>query len=235
MVSINGSLYLSGAMQHATDGTLGSQWRADCSKRLTELNFTPLDITSMDVEYNEIHSPDMKCSLRDDVSDQDKLQTKSNIRQHFIRADLELIQRYSDAVIILYDAGVRKGAGTISECQFAYDHDIPIFLVNSYPNVSEIPGWLFGLTTKVFSNWDELYQYLAALPPGILKKDLYGNRGVDGKYLCSMCGVVEEKHGAHFVSKISPLYCKSCVELVKNTHEAHFDRYEFFVNRLNNT
>lgn len=220
-------------MQYATDGTLGSQWRSECSKKLMEMNFIPLDITAMDMEYNKIHTRDMKCSLRADISEQEKIQTKSNIRQHFIRADLELIRRHADAVIILYDEGVRKGAGTISECQFAYDHDVPIFLVNNYSSETEIPGWLFGLTTKVFNTWDDLYKYLSSLPAGILKKDLYGNRGVSGKYLCSMCGAVEEKHGAHFVSKISPLYCKSCVELVKNTHEAHVDRYEFFVSNLN--
>jgi hypothetical protein len=196
------------------------------------MDFDPLDITNMDVQYNANHSKDIKCSLNGVFTPQHKLQTKSNIRRHFIDADLSLIQNHADAIIVVYDDGVRKGAGTISECQFTYNQDIPIFLVNTYPTDQDIPGWLYGLTTRVFSSFDELYAYMRELPPGILKRDTYGNRRSGNSYLCSLCGDVEEKHGAYFVSKVSPSYCKRCVDIVKHTHELHMDRYQFFLQYL---
>lgn len=226
---MNGSIYLCGSMQFAPAGDLGASWRASCAKVLRAMDFDPLDITNMDVQYNANHSKDIKCSLNGVHTLPHKLQTKSNIRRHFIDADLSLIKNHADALIVVYDDGVRKGAGTISECQFAYNNDIPIFLVNTYPTDQDIPGWLYGLTTRVFSSFDDLYSYLTTLPPGILKKDTYGNRRSGNSYLCSLCGAVEEKHGAYFVSKVSPSYCKRCVEIVKHTHEQHMDRYQFFL------
>jgi hypothetical protein len=169
------------------------------------------------------------------MTDEELLQTKSNIRKHFVSADLNLITFWADAMIIRYDEGVRKGAGTISECQHAYNLDIPIFLVNEYKILSEVPGWLAALTTKIFDQWQAMYSYLGDLPQGILKRDVYGNRRSGSHYLCSLCGTVEQKHKAHFVSKISPLYCKSCVELVKTTFEEHKDRYQFFLEHLEGT
>ena len=38
----------------------------------------------------------------------------------------------------------------------------------------------------------------------------------------------------HFVSKVSPLYSKSSVEIVKETHEQHVDRYKFILQHLEN-
>lgn len=229
---MNGRIYLSGAMQHATDQNLGAGWRKDCSAVLKSMNFTPLDITDMDVQYNLQWSKEIKCRIEDNLSNRELLQTKSNIRTHFVEADLKLILHHSDALIVLYDDGVRKGAGTISECQYAYNLDIPIFVVNEYGSVRDIPGWLYALTTRVFNTWEELYSYFESLPPGILKKDIYGNRQSAGHYLCSLCGAVEQKHKTHFVSKVSPLYCKSCVDIVKETHETHKNRYEFFLEYL---
>jgi hypothetical protein len=156
-----------------------------------------------------------------------------NIRKHFVDTDLSVIRNNTDALIVLLDDGVRKGAGTISECQYAYNLDIPIFAVNALPKTERISGWFFSLTTKMFDNFEELYAYLDVLPPGILKKDAYENRRSGNYYLCSLCGAAEEKHKTHFVSKVSPQYCKSCVELVKTTHETHYSRYQFFIEHLN--
>lgn len=228
----NGTLYLSGSMQHAPDGALGAGWRATCSETLADMGFRSLDIAEMDKLYSATHTNTMRCTLSNLESEAKRIQAKSDIRKHYIKADLDLIKYQADAMIIYYDSGVRKGAGTISECQFAFDHDIPIFLINSYANDEEVPGWLYGLTTKMFDDFESLYAYLAELPPGILKRDCYGNRRSGNHYLCSLCGTVEEKHGAHFVSEVRPLYCKACVDVVKETYETNKDRYEFFVEYL---
>lgn len=220
----NGSIYLSGGMQYSED--LGGKWRQQCSERLKTMNYYPIDITYLDVAYTNSHGH-LYRSFADEDPEQ-HLQKKSNIRKHFVYADLRLITDDSDALIVLYDDSARMGAGTISECQIAYVHDVPIFLVNSFKDLSKVPGWLQALSTKIFSNFEDLYLYLESLPVGILKRDVYGNHYSGTHYLCSLCGDPFEKQKTHFVSKISPLYCKSCVEIVKSTHESHYDRYQFF-------
>lgn len=220
-----GNIYLSGGMQFKND--LGVGWRKECGNRLKQLGFYPLDIAALDVAYTEAHG-----ELYRFIADEELLQRKSNIRKHFIETDINLIRNDTDALIVLYDESVRLGAGTTSEIHEAFMLDIPIFMINSFRDLKEVPGWMQSETTKIFTEWEELYSYLAALPEGILKRDIYGNRRSGMYYLCSLCGEVEEKHKTHFVSKISPMYCKSCVELAKTTFEQHKDRYQFFVEYL---
>lgn len=123
------------------------------------------------------------------------------------------------------------GGGTHNEISHAYEHDVPILMVVDSDNIT-IPGWIISQTTKIFKSFEELYIYLDNLPKGILHEDVYGNRGTDNSYLCSLCGDVFKKDKHHFVSKISPLYCKTCVDVVENTYEGLADRYHFFVNYL---
>lgn len=218
----NGNVYLSGGMQFTPDG-LGAGWRKQCSDRIAALGFYPIDIAALDQAYTDAHG-----HLYRFITDDELLQRKSNIRKHFIETDIALIRNDTDAVIILYDESVRRGAGTTSEVHEAFMLDIPVFLLNTYGDLSEVPGWMQAETTKIFTDWEEMYQYLGSLPPGILKRDHYGNRRSGSHYLCSLCGAVEEKHKSHFVSKVSPLYCKTCVEIAKTTFEQHYDRYHFF-------
>ena len=215
-------------MEHAKD--LGAGWRILCSKALRAMNYYPLDITHLDKEYTRCHH-DLHRSIQND----EELQMKSDIRKQFIQTDLDLIINDTDGLIILYDESVRLGAGTISECQIAYSHDIPVFLVTAYPEWrQDVPGWLQALTTKIFTDFDTLYAYLERLPEGILKRDVYGNHNAGNEYLCSLCGEPFKKNKQHFVSKISPLYCTTCVDVVTTTFEKHQDRYTFFLEHISN-
>ncbi len=225
----NGTIYLSGSMQFAPDNSLGGTWRLLCANELRLLGFFPIDITMLDKEYTRLNG-----SLEHTFGSPVKhhLEMKSNLRKHFVDADLSIITNNTDAVVLFYDEGVRRGAGTTSEAQHAYNLNIPIYIVSNYENWNEeIPGWLMALSTKIFSTFDELYAYLGALPAGILKKDIYGNRGTENEYLCSLCGDDFHKNNNHFVSKITPLYCTSCVDLVIETH-THNDRYTYMVEML---
>lgn len=221
-----GNIYLSGGMQFAKN--LGAGWREICSAELKDMKYFPLDITELDVayskKYGELYLPS---------KEEGHIAYKSNIRKHFIYTDLSLIERDSDALIVYYDESARRGAGTISECQFAYNLQIPIFLVSDWKDINkEVPGWLQALATKIFTNFDDLHAYLKKLPDGIIKKDIYGNNRSGNKYLCHLCGSVFQKKKSIFVSKISPIYCKDCVNLVHHTHERLKDRYEFFMEYL---
>lgn len=221
----NGNIYLSGGMQFAEG--LGADWRSHIGEKLKAMGFFPIDIAALDIEYTKTHG-----ELYRFISDDEILQRKSNIRKHFIETDINLIRFDTDALIVLYDDSVRLGAGTTSEVHEAFMLDIPVFLLNAYGNVSEVPGWMQAETTAIFTDWESMCKYLGSLPHGILKRDVYGNRRAGTHYLCSLCGTVEEKHKTHFVSKVSPMYCKSCVELVKDTFESHKDRYQFFIEHL---
>lgn len=220
-----GNIYLSGGMQFAND--LGASWRVGCGEALKAMQYYPIDITALDKAYSAKFG-----HLYLFLNDSELLQRKSNIRKQIIFTDIQLVVNDSDALIIYYDESARRGAGTISECQTAFDKDIPLFLVNSYKDIGEVPGWLQAETTKMFNTFEELYEYLGDLPHGILKRDTYGNHHAGEHYLCSLCGEPFKKRKTHFVSKVSPLYCKSCVDIVKHTYEQHADRYKFFLDYL---
>ncbi len=228
-----GNIYLSGGMQFAKD--LGASWREITAKKLRAMGYFPLDICDLDRAYANKHgellydSTDISRAV--DVASE--LQAKSNIRKHFVKADLDLIERDSDGLIILYDDSARRGAGTISECQHAYNRDIPIFLISEFEDWNkEVPGWLQSLATRSFTNFESLYQYMSELPNGILINDRYGNRHAHSQYLCSLCGTAFVKNNHQFVSKVSPLYCNPCVDLVLETWEHLEDRYTFFLNTI---
>lgn len=221
-----GNIYLSGGMEHAVD--LGAEWRVVVSDALRRLEYFPLDITALDAVYAERHG-----KLYMEFEEGEELLRKANIRKHFIYTDLELIKNDTDAVLLYYDESVRRGAGTISEAQVAYLLDIPVFVVSAWEDWrKEIPGWLHALSTRVFTSFDESIDYLAGLPEGILKRDLYGNHHGGEYYLCSLSGEPFQKGNHHFVSKVSPLYSKESVRIVKEVHEDKKDRYEFLIEYL---
>jgi len=221
-----GNIYLSGGMEHAID--LGGEWRLVIADALRELGYFPLDITALDKAYASEHG-----KLYMDFGEDDELLRKANIRKHFVFTDLELLKNDTDAVILYYDESVRRGAGTISEAQFAFLYDIPVFVVSAWENwQKEVPGWLHALSTKIFTNFDDCMEYMDRLPEGILKRDIYGNHHGGEYYLCSLSGEPFKKDKHHFVSKVSPLYSKDSVRIVKEVHEDMKDRYEFFIEYL---
>ena len=222
-----GTVYLSGGMEHANaDDPLGGKWRRMVSSRLESLGFVPLDITEIGLQYNARHG-DVYSDLTMDTT-RDQMNRKAIIRTHFVDADLKLLSEDTDAIILYWDEAARRGAGTVSEAQFAYNNDIPIFIVSAWENwETEVPGWLFALSTKVFTNFDDCIEYMGFLPRGILSRDEYDNRGTDSHYLCSLTGEVFEKQSHHFISKVSPLYSKEAVTTVRKSHEDHKVRYEF--------
>lgn len=224
-----GNIYLSGGMQFAKN--LGAGWRVETSKKLKELKYFPLDITELDVAYNASYGKPLLPK-----ADESPLSYKANMRKHFIDTDLKLIRDNSDALIVYYDESARRGAGTVSEAQYAFNLNIPIFLVTDHKTEQEfyndVSGWLIALSTKHFLGFDALYDYLGKLPEGILKKDKYGNHGINGQYLCHLSGEVFTKRKNPFVSQIFPLYSQQSVDKVYDVYENHKDRYDFFMEYL---
>lgn len=222
-----GNIYLSGGIEKAIND--GAGWREQVSESLRYFGYFPLNITALDRAYRKEHG-----KLYTDFDEADEIRRKANIRRHFVYTDLELIKNDSDALIVYYDEAVRLGAGTISEAQFAFLHDIPVFVVSAWENwQEEVPGWLHALSTKIFTSFDDCIDYMAGLPHRILKRDIYGNHhGAGDYYLCSLTGEVFKKEKHHFVSKVSPLYSNDSVRIVTEIHEDKKDRYEFIIEHL---
>lgn len=223
-----GNLYLSGGMQYAEN--LGSTWRLAASNMLRKMKYFPLDICALDRAYARDHG-ELFYAYNKDLTQEELIQFKSNIRKHFIYTDLELVDKDSDAVIVLWNKAAQLGGGTHAELSHAYEHEIPIFMVASVP-LEDIPSWIAAQVTRVFQSFGELWKYLDELPYGILRGDIYGNRSSGNSYLCSLCGNHFQKQKHQFVSKVSPLYCNNCIDSVAHTFEAHKDRYKFFVEYL---
>jgi hypothetical protein len=223
------NIYLSGGMQFCPpDDLLGAKWRTDCSTRLKKMGYFPIDIAELDDAYQAQHS-DIMADVRFNAVENEYLR-KASIRLHFIDTDLKLITADSDALIVLYDESARRGAGTISECQVAFNNDVPIFVMSAWEDwQNEVPAWLHALSTKLFTKFEDLYDYMDKLPEGILVRDQYGNHGVDNKYLCSLTGNVFEKTNDGFVSNIFPLYGKEAVDCVRHVNEGMKNRYQFFI------
>lgn len=220
-----GNIYLSGGMQFAKE--LGAGWRIDASKEILKMKYFPIDITELDVAYNAKYGKPVLPK-----GNESPLSYKANMRKHFIDTDLKLIRDNSDALIVYYDESARRGAGTVSEAQYAFNLNIPIFLVTDHKTEQEfyddVSGWLIALSTKHFLGFDSLYEYLDKLPEGILRKDKYGNHGINGQYLCHLSGEVFTKRKNPFVSQVFPLYSQDSVNTVYDIYENHKDRYEFF-------
>lgn len=223
-----GNLYLSGGMEKKKG--LGSTWRKNVATRVKEMGYFPIDITALDRAYAKEHG-ELFYSFNKSFEKEELLKFKSNIRRHFIYTDIELVLKDTDALIVLWDEAAAGGGGTHNEISEAYSHGIPILMVSSVP-VDDIPGWIIAQTTKIFTRWEQLFKYLDELPFGILRKDVYGNYSSDNKYLCSLCGDPFEKQKHHYVSHVSPLYCKGCINAVKETYEDMKDRYQFFVEHM---
>lgn len=225
-----GNIYLSGGMQFAKDK--GSNWREECSKKLISMQYFPIDICELDRAYAKEHGV-LFYKYKDDFNESALIEFKSNIRKHFHYTDCELVRKDSDAIIVLWDESAQRGAGTHSEAHVAYENDIPVLVVNTMP-LSEVPGWFISESTKIFNSFDELYEYLEKLPNGILCRDSYGNHRSGNQYLCSLCGDPFTKGKHHFVSKVKPLLCTKCVDVVTKTNEAMKDRYDFFIEYYEN-
>lgn len=227
----NGNIYLSGGMQFAKN--LGAGWRVEASEKLKEMGLFPLDITELDVAYlKDIGKP----ATTDMSAAHDISLFKANIRKHFIQTDIDLIELQTDALIVYYDEAARRGAGTVSEAQFAYLHNIPIFLVTTDFSTERemldgMSGWLVGLATKSFLSFDDLYAYLEKLPAGILKADERGLHKADGQVLCMLSGELFPEDTS---LKNQPRYCPSALERLKEINENTPDRYKFFMDYLTN-
>ncbi|MCH8012463.1 MAG: hypothetical protein IIA61_11035 [Candidatus Marinimicrobia bacterium] len=143
--------YLSGAIEHATDG--GSSWRNEISKwlknRLGHKVFNPVTAEPLSNKERENFR-----AWR--ITDYPKF--KQTIRK-LIDHDLQNLINEIDYIICYWDKGVLKGAGTHGEVTTAYYHKIPVYTVMGMAK-SEVSSWILGCTTQEFDDFDDLKIFL---------------------------------------------------------------------------
>jgi len=77
------------------------------------------------------------------------------LRRRIINPDIELLEQ-SDGIIAFIP---RYSMGTSSELFYAYEHNMPVYVMTTMPK-EKWSGWLVGLSTLIFTNWNDLIRFL---------------------------------------------------------------------------
>ena len=128
--------YLSGGMEYQAG--LGKGWRDEITVRLEEIGHSALDPVKEELGDTEAAAFDWPMQkLKDDLDEY-----RHMVRLKMFRKDMLAIQK-SDALILLYDESVRRGAGTLAEAWEAFREGKPTYVVTPFER-KEVPGWLIG-------------------------------------------------------------------------------------------
>ena len=145
--------YLSGAMEYANDE--GESWRTNItewlSKNLNHSVINPVKESRVFIDKKDAHN-------YRDWKENDRARYKDFIKQFVIR-DIEAVTREANYIICLWNEDVFKGAGTHGEVTLAFEHNIPVFLVNQVP-IKDLSGWIIGCSTEIFEDFHKLKSYL---------------------------------------------------------------------------
>ena len=146
-------VYLSGAIEHASDG--GTGWRRQIASFLEH----ELDHAVYDPAADE----------KKDLTDEElagfrrwKLEEPSRFREvsrKIIAWDLDRVERETDYLIAFWDASAGRGGGTAAEITLAYRLGKPVYLVLGIP-LESASGWVLGAASEVFKDFEDLRAFL---------------------------------------------------------------------------
>ena len=145
--------YLSGAMEYAVDE--GSGWRIDMSNWLSDhLGHKVID----PVEESRL------LMIKEDSVDYRSWKESDTERyRQFVRQcvdrDIKAVTEEVDYIICLWNADVFKGAGTHGEVTLAFQHNVPVYLVNQIP-LTDLSGWIMACSSEIFNNFEDLKAFL---------------------------------------------------------------------------
>ena len=146
-------VYLCGAIEYSPDH--GKAWRAEITPFLQSLGHQVYD-PALD-EKKTLTEEEVRDFRRWKAIDLDRFQR--TVRK-IIDYDLDWIERKCDYIVAYWDEYAGRGAGSQGELTVAYRRGIPVYMVTAMP-VGQISGWILGCATAVFSNFEELKEYLA--------------------------------------------------------------------------
>jgi len=145
--------YLSGAMEYADDE--GEGWR----KNITEWLTSNLDHSVINpVEESRLIISNTDSHDYRNWKETDLVRYKNFINKFVIR-DIEAVTKEANYIICFWNEDVFKGAGTHGEVTLAFEHSIPVYLVNQIP-LTDLSGWIIACSTNIFKNFEELKLFL---------------------------------------------------------------------------
>lgn len=147
-------VYLSGGMEYANNE--GRDWRQPIHDWLSQN--LKCDVFNPNVESDRFfakHYTNLDFRLLKETD----LVTYASIVAKLVEIDCKEIAERSDLVICYWDDSAMRGAGTKGELTIAKHFGKPVYMVTSM-EFKEIPGWVLGCTTLIFSTFDELKTFL---------------------------------------------------------------------------
>ena len=134
-------IYLAGGMQDLSF-TKQNEWR----EKLSHLLVNRCRASSGNIKQINIINPVDYYNFQEKLFDTDK---------EVVRFDTNFV-RNSDLIIV--NANDPKSIGTSMEIAIAYEHHIPILILNEDKEV--LHSWWVQMTDKVFNNVDKLCEYV---------------------------------------------------------------------------
>ena len=145
--------YLSGAMEYAVDE--GSGWRLNMANWLSaQLGHNVIDpVEESRLLMLQENSTDYRTWKESDTE-----RYREFVRQCVDR-DIRAVTKEVDYIICLWNEEVFKGAGTHGEVTLAFQHNVPVYLVNQIP-LRDLSGWIMACSSEIFNNFEELKVFL---------------------------------------------------------------------------
>jgi hypothetical protein len=145
--------YLSGAMEYAVDE--GSGWRLNMANWLSaQLGHNVIDpVEESRLLMLQENSTDYRTWKESDTE-----RYREFVRQCVDR-DIRAVTKEVDYIICLWNEDVFKGAGTHGEVTLAFQHNVPVYLVNQIP-LRDLSGWIMACSSEIFNNFEELKVFL---------------------------------------------------------------------------
>ncbi|MER3525051.1 MAG: hypothetical protein C4326_13630 [Ignavibacteria bacterium] len=147
-------VYLSGGMEYAADE--GKGWRRHVQQWLEEQLHAQVFNPNYESErFLATHYPhvDVRALKHTDIV------AYARIVSRLVELDCNEIAERSDLMICYWDDAAMRGAGTKGELTIARHFGKPVYMVTAMP-YADIPGWVLGCTTMIFSSFDELKSFL---------------------------------------------------------------------------
>jgi hypothetical protein len=149
--------YLSGGMEYKKK--LGAAWRDWLTKELEERHHDAINPVKLEICEEEQGDVPIQTQLSQLKAEGKLEEVRKLVRKTLFRKDMFAIQ-LADAIVVYYDESVQKGAGTLSEAWEAFREGVPVYLVTDFP-IEKVPTWLIGETTRIFSDFEELLEYVS--------------------------------------------------------------------------
>lgn len=147
-------VYLSGGMEYADNE--GRDWRQELHGWLQQ-NLR-CDVFNPNVESDKYFAKNFSGVDIRSLKQTNVVQYAS-ILSTLVEIDCKEIAEHSELVICYWDDSAMQGAGTKGELTIAKYFGKPVYMVTSMP-YNQIPGWVLGCTTLIFSSFDELKKFI---------------------------------------------------------------------------